>query len=102
MTTLTPPATPSDLRMLAIDTWYATYEDVALRKECPSTYHETLLRQADEMDRQKLVEWKEWRDLRVLADEAFLVAVAGGDYRGGSTCSPPRQDLYSDNVDALG
>lgn len=85
MTTFTQPATPSDLRMVAMDTWYATYEDVELRMDCPSTYHETLLRQADEMDRQKLVEWKEWRDLRALADEAFLAAVAGGDYCARST-----------------
>lgn len=87
MITLPRSTTPSDLRMLAMDAWYATYEDVRMRMDCPSTYHETLLRQADEMDRQKLIDWNEWRDLRTIADRAFLVAVAGGDYavNSGST-----------------
>jgi hypothetical protein len=32
------------------------------------------------MDRQRIVSWQEWRDLRIKADEAFLRAVAGEDY----------------------
>jgi hypothetical protein len=48
--------------------------------DCPDAYHEELIRQADEMDRQKIVDWEEWRDLRVKADHAYLRAVAGADY----------------------
>ncbi|MNF11375.1 hypothetical protein D3C80_2125850 [compost metagenome] len=48
--------------------------------ESPDAYHEELLRQSDEMDRQRIVSWQEWRDLRIKADEAFLRAVAGEDY----------------------
>ncbi|MDR0208944.1 MAG: hypothetical protein LBJ33_07225 [Pseudomonas putida] len=67
-------------KRLAIDCWFALFDDHTLRQDCPSTYHETLLRQADEMDRLGLVEWTEWRDLRRLADRAFLRAIAGADY----------------------
>lgn len=49
--------------------------------DCPNTYHERLLYQADEMDRLGLVTWQEWRDLRLEADKAYLWAVHGGDYR---------------------
>ncbi|WP_230387666.1 hypothetical protein [Pseudomonas guariconensis] len=64
----------------AIDRWFTLFDDHTLRQDCPSTYHETLLRQADEMDRLGLLAWTEWRDLRRLADRAFLRAVAGADY----------------------
>jgi len=29
-----------------------------------------------------LVDWREWRDLRRLADRGFLRAIAGADYHG--------------------
>lgn len=48
--------------------------------DCPDGYHEELLRQSDEMDRKGLVSWDEWRDLRCAADQAYLRAMAGGDY----------------------
>jgi len=35
------------------------------------------------MDRQRIVSWQEWRDLRIAADQAFLRAVAGEDYHSG-------------------
>lgn len=65
---------------LAIDRWFALFDDQKQRRDCPSTYHEALLRQADELDRLGLVEWPQWRDLRRLADHAFLKAVAGADH----------------------
>lgn len=67
-------------RLCALDAWHRALDDCSLRRECPDAYHEELLRQADEMDRQGIVNWEEWRDLRVEADEAYLRAVAGGDY----------------------
>lgn len=67
-------------RFRALDSWHRALDNVALRMECPDTYHEELLRQADEMDRTGIVDWEEWRDLRVEADFAYLRAVAGQDY----------------------
>lgn len=70
-------------RLCALDAWHRALDDCSLRMECPDAYHEELLRQADEMDRQGIVNWEEWRDLRVEADAAYLRAVAGGDYHPG-------------------
>ncbi|WP_409289775.1 hypothetical protein [Pseudomonas sp. KCJK8927] len=67
-------------RLAAINDWFLLYDDVERRRDCPNTHHEQLLRRADEMDRLGLVEWTEWRDLRRLADQAFLKAIAGDDY----------------------
>lgn len=69
-----------ELRLCALDAWHRALDNCELRMECPDAYHEELLRQADEMDRQGIVTWEEWRDLRVEADEAYLRAVAGADY----------------------
>ncbi|WP_449432703.1 hypothetical protein [Pseudomonas putida] len=80
MNAFTKQITPAQCRLEAINRWFATFDNHGLRRNCPSTYHEELLRQADEMDRLGLVEWTEWRDLRRLADRAFLKALAGGDY----------------------
>lgn len=66
-------------RLVVINKWFGLYDDVQQRRDCPSTYHEELLRQADEMDRLGLVDWREWRDLRRLADRSFLKAIAGDD-----------------------
>ena len=65
----------------AMERWFLVFDNVALRRDCPSSYHDELLRQADEMDRLHLIDWTEWRDLRLLADQAFLKAIAGSDYR---------------------
>lgn len=72
-------------RLEAINRWFQHFDDHQLRRDCPSSYHEQLLRQADEMDRLHLIEWQEWRDLRRLADWAFLKAVAGVDYHAFQT-----------------
>ncbi|MFP3863492.1 MULTISPECIES: hypothetical protein [Pseudomonas] len=72
-------------RLEAINRWFQHFDDHQLRRDCPSSYHEQLLRQADEMDRLHLIEWQEWRDLRRLADWAFLKAVAGLDYHAFHT-----------------
>ncbi|MGG5289499.1 hypothetical protein [Pseudomonas shirazensis] len=68
-------------RISALSGWYQLLEDRQQRMDCPDTYHERLLYQADEMDRLGLVTWQEWRDLRLEADKAYLWAVHGGDYR---------------------
>jgi hypothetical protein len=52
----------------------------ALRRDCPDAYHEELLRQSDEMDRQGIITGQEWRDLRIEADQAYLRAIAGDDF----------------------
>ncbi|WP_194791516.1 hypothetical protein [Pseudomonas sp. UFMG81] len=80
MNAFTERMTPAQCRLAAINRWFETYDDHALRRHCPSTYHDQLLRQADEMDRLHLIAWTEWRDLRRLADRAFMKAVAGADY----------------------
>ena len=67
-------------KLRALDAWHRALENTALRKESPDAYHEELLRQSDEMDRQRMISWQEWRDLREQADEAYLRAVAGADY----------------------
>lgn len=82
-------------RLVAINRWFLRYDDVEQRRDCPSTHHEELLRQADEMDRLGLVDWHEWRDLRKLADRAFLKAIAGADYQSAAMrtgCTDRRHD----------
>jgi hypothetical protein len=69
-----------ETRLRALDVWHQTFENQALRMECPDRYHEELLRQCDEMDRRGIITWNEWRDLRIKADQAYLNAVAGHDY----------------------
>ncbi|MFJ7813986.1 hypothetical protein ACIQYQ_24605 [Pseudomonas asiatica] len=69
-------------RLEAINRWFLLYDDVEQRRNCPSIHHEELLRLADEMDRLGLLDWREWRDLRRLADRGFLRAIAGSDYHG--------------------
>lgn len=67
-------------KLRALDAWHRAHENCSLRRDCPDAYHEELLRQADEMDRQGIIDWEEWRDLRTKGDEAYLRAVAGEDY----------------------
>jgi len=69
-----------ELKLRALDTWHRALDNCSLRRDCPDAYHEELLRQADEMDRQGIVSWQEWRDLRLEADQVYLRAVAGADY----------------------
>lgn len=73
-------APDEERRLLALSSWHDALDDRTLRMNCPDAYHEELLRQADEMDRLKIVTWQEWRDLRVEADQAYLRAVAGDDF----------------------
>lgn len=68
-------------RLCALDAWNRALENSPLRMDCPDSYHEELIRQADEMDRKGIVDWQEWRDLRIEADKAYLRAVAGEDYQ---------------------
>lgn len=81
MNAYTEQLTAEQRQAAALDRWFALFDDHALRRDCPSTWHERLLRQADELDRLGLVAWTQWRDLRRLADRQFLKAVAGADYR---------------------
>lgn len=67
-------------KLRALDSWHRALDNCSLRMDCPDAYHEELLRQADEMDREGIVKWEEWRDLRMDADQAYLRAVAGEDY----------------------
>ncbi|AWM92706.1 hypothetical protein DJ564_18790 [Pseudomonas sp. 31-12] len=69
-----------ELKLRALNAWHLALEDLRLRMECPDAYHEELIRQSDEMDRLGIVSWQEWRDLRVEADQAYLLAIAGEDY----------------------
>lgn len=68
------------LKLNCLALWYRVLEDKVLRMDSPDDYHEELLRQADEMDRRGIINWQEWRDLRIEADEAYLRVVAGEDY----------------------
>lgn len=63
----------------ALDRWRRTLENRSFRMDSPDSYHEELLRQADEMDRVGMIDWREWRDLRVRADQAYLRSIAGED-----------------------
>lgn len=62
-------------KLQALDAWHRALENCSLRRECPDAYHEELLRQADEMDRLGIIDWQEWRDLRTVGDEAYLLAM---------------------------
>lgn len=74
---------PQLLKLNCLAGWFRVLEDRALRMDSPDDYHEELLRRADEMDRQGIISWQEWRDLRREADAAYLRAVAGDDYASG-------------------
>jgi len=80
MNAITQQITQEQRRLAAVNHWFLLYDDQECRRDCPSSHHEELLRQADEMDRLGLIDWREWRDLRRLADRAFLKAIAGADY----------------------
>lgn len=71
-----------EAKLRAYDRWYRALDDCSLRMDCPDAYHDELLRQADEMDRKGIVTWREWRELRIKADQAYLRAIAGADYQG--------------------
>jgi len=71
---------PQLLKLNCLAGWFRVLEDRGLRMDSPDDYHEELLRRADEMDRQGIISWQEWRDLRREADAAYLRAVAGDDY----------------------
>lgn len=81
-------------RLCALDAWHRVFENCAMRMDCPDSYHEELIRQADEMDRKGIVDWEEWRDLRVQADRAYLRAVAGEDYQW----IDPREEIDGEPV----
>lgn len=74
---------PQLLKLNWLAGWFRVLEDRVLRMDSPDDYHEELLRRADEMDRQVIISWQEWRDLRREADAAYLRAVAGDDYPTG-------------------
>ncbi|MBI6924663.1 MULTISPECIES: hypothetical protein [Pseudomonas] len=59
------------MHLEAINRWFSTLDDHALRNACPSVYHQELLRQADEMKALGLIAWKQWRDLGRLADRSL-------------------------------
>ncbi|WP_085582360.1 MULTISPECIES: hypothetical protein [unclassified Pseudomonas] len=70
-----------EMKLQALDRWHRALDNQALRMDCPNDYHDELLRQCDEMHRRQIVSWEEWRDLRIEADQAYLRAIAGDDYR---------------------
>jgi hypothetical protein len=74
-----------ETRLRALNAWHRALENRQLRMDCPDAYHDELLRQSDEMDRLGIVTWNEWRDLRMQADQAYLRAVSGEDYKAGHT-----------------
>ena len=67
-------------RLNAIGAWRALLDDRALRMSCPNSYHDALVRSADELQRLRVISWEECRDLRFEADAAYLLAVAGADF----------------------
>ena len=71
-----------EAKLRAYDRWHQVLDDCSLRMDSPDSYHEELLRQADDMDRLGVVTWQEWRELRIEADQAYLRAVPGADYHG--------------------
>ncbi|MBP5954939.1 hypothetical protein ICA16_04610 [Pseudomonas anatoliensis] len=68
-------------KLAALDRWHAAFDDVTLRRDNPDGYHEELIRRADELDRLGKITFEEWRVLRLDADQAWLRAVSGDDYR---------------------
>ncbi len=65
------------MHLEAINRWFSTFDDHALRNACPSAYGEELLSQADEMRRLQLIAWQQWRDLRQLVDRSLQRASKG-------------------------
>lgn len=78
---LTPAHEPREQRLIALDSWHRAFKNSTLRMNCTDSYHEELVRQADELDRLSIAIWEEWRDLCVEANQAYLPAVAGDGYR---------------------
>ncbi|WP_367597662.1 hypothetical protein [Pseudomonas fulva] len=64
------------MHLEAINRWFSTFDDHALRDACPSAHHQELLRQADEMGRLGQIGRQQWRDLRQLAGQSFRRALA--------------------------
>ncbi|UTL88784.1 hypothetical protein [Pseudomonas fluorescens] len=99
MNAITQQITQEQRRLTAVNHWFLLYDDQECRRQCPSSHHEELLRQADEMDRLGLIDWREWRDLRRLADRAFLKAIAGADYQYGEIKRSPTVGVAEEDSD---
>ena len=56
--------------------WYAQYDDVSYRSESPDAYHHELVRTAEALRDDGVIEWDDWLALKALADDAHVNALA--------------------------
>ncbi|HCP31506.1 MAG TPA: hypothetical protein DIT96_18240 [Pseudomonas sp.] len=52
--------------------WYAQYDDISYRRESPDAYHHELVRTAEALRDDGIIDWDDWLALKALADQAHV------------------------------
>nr|WP_314483218.1 hypothetical protein [uncultured Pseudomonas sp.] len=55
--------------------WYAQYDDISYRRESPDAYHHELVRTAEALRDDGIIDWDDWLALKALADQAHVHAL---------------------------
>ncbi|MBF8675789.1 hypothetical protein IRZ53_13780 [Pseudomonas fulva] len=55
--------------------WYAQYDDISYRRESPDAYHHELVRTAEALRDDGIIDWDDWLALKGLADQAHVHAL---------------------------
>lgn len=55
--------------------WYAQYDDVSYRDESPDAYHHELIRTAEALRDDGIIDWDDWLAFKALADTAHTHAL---------------------------
>lgn len=55
--------------------WYAQYDDISYRRESPDAYHHELVRTAEALRDDGIIDWDDWLALKTLADQAHVHAL---------------------------
>jgi len=59
----------------ALAAWYAQYDDISYRRESPDAYHHELVRTAEALRDDGIIDWDDWLALKALADQAHVHAL---------------------------
>lgn len=65
-----------DRNIPELTAWYAQYDDVSYRSESPDAYHHELVRTAEALRDDGVIDWDDWLALKALADDAHVNALA--------------------------
>lgn len=63
--------------ILELAAWYAQYDDKSYQNESPDAYHHELIRTAEALRDNGVIDWDDWLALKALADDANKGSVAG-------------------------